>query len=90
MRLALLGTVAWIAHLTQSALSLFGHAFCTARSEPDRKGLFLVWKATGEMHHRVAGNEGDRAASGASPLSRFVDRNPKIVMHCCCFGRFSS
>ncbi|WP_321963626.1 TerC family protein [Paraburkholderia sp. J7] len=133
MRLALLGTVAWITRLTQPALSLFGHAFSWRDLVLLSGGLFLVWKATREIHHNVSGDEDDHpsgaALSGlteraaiaqilmldlvfsidsivtavgmtehvaimyvavivavaamlfsAGPLSRFIDRNPTIVM----------
>src|SRR6516225_1115594 len=63
MRLALLGTVAWIAHLTQPAFSLFGHAFAWRDLILTGGGLFLVWKATGEIHHHVAGDKEDRGTS---------------------------
>ena len=69
MRLVLLGTVAWIAHLTQPALSLFGHAFAWRDLILIGGGLFLVWKSTGEIHHHVAGNEEDHGTSAGGPAS---------------------
>ncbi|GAB7535963.1 TerC family protein [Burkholderia sp. 22PA0099] len=134
LRLALLGTVAWIARLTQPAFTLFDHAFSWRDMILISGGLFLVWKATREMHHHVAPGGGDSAGGGvaaavltpvaaigqilvldivfsidsivtaigmtehvaimfiavisavtvmlfaAGPLSRFIDRNPTIVM----------
>lgn len=65
MRLALLGTVAWIAHLTQPAFSLFGHAFSWRDLVLLSGGLFLVWKATKEIHHNVSRDE-DEQLSGAA------------------------
>ncbi|MDR5739508.1 MULTISPECIES: TerC family protein [unclassified Caballeronia] len=53
MRLALLGTVAWIARLTQPVFSVFDHAFSWRDVILLAGGLFLVWKATIEMHHHV-------------------------------------
>ncbi|SAL20611.1 inner membrane protein [Caballeronia peredens] len=53
MRLALLGTVAWIARLTEPVFSLFDHAFSWRDLILLAGGLFLVWKATKEMHHHV-------------------------------------
>ena len=53
LRLALLGTVAWITRLTQPALSLFDHAFSWRDLVLLGGGLFLVWKATTEIHHNV-------------------------------------
>ncbi|MFM0738247.1 TerC family protein [Paraburkholderia xenovorans] len=54
LRLGLLGTVAWIAQLTQPAVTLLGHAFSWRDLILVGGGLFLVWKATTEMHHHVA------------------------------------
>lgn len=56
LRLALLGTVAWITRLTEPALSLFGHAFSWRDLVLLSGGLFLVWKATMEIHHNVTGD----------------------------------
>ncbi|MDM8356435.1 TerC family protein [Pandoraea communis] len=53
-RLALLGTVAWIAKLTTPLFELFGHGFSWRDLILIAGGLFLVWKATKEMHHHVA------------------------------------
>jgi predicted tellurium resistance membrane protein TerC len=132
MRLALLGTVAWIAQLTAPAFSLFDHAFSWRDLILLGGGLFLVWKATSEIRHHVTHiGEADKASSAvqltvaaaigqiivldivfsvdsiitavgmtehmpimfiavivavlvmlfaALPLSRFIDRNPTIVM----------
>jgi predicted tellurium resistance membrane protein TerC len=59
MRLGLLGTVAWITHLTQPALSVFGHAFSWRDLVLISGGLFLVWKATKEIHHNVSHDQED-------------------------------
>jgi predicted tellurium resistance membrane protein TerC len=133
LRLGLLGTVAWIAQLTTPAVTLLGHDFSWRDLILLAGGLFLVWKATSEIHHHVAhvedvpGKPGSvvqltaMAAIGqilvldivfsvdsiitavgmtehlpimfiavivavmtmlfaAGPLSRFIDRNPTIVM----------
>ncbi|KAF1050360.1 MAG: hypothetical protein GAK41_01627 [Burkholderia gladioli] len=134
LRLALLGTVAWIARLTQPAFTLFDHAFSWRDMILISGGLFLVWKATREIHHHVAPGADDSAGGGVAaamltpvaaigqilvldivfsidsivtaigmtehvaimfiavisavtvmlfatgPLSRFIDRNPTIVM----------
>jgi predicted tellurium resistance membrane protein TerC len=83
MRLALLGTLAWIVGLTAPVFSLgitgpidaAGHpAFETAFSWRDliliSGGLFLVWKATTEIHHNTAPNHApdlfDAPARGAA------------------------
>ncbi|UPA23945.1 TerC family protein [Shinella oryzae] len=53
MRLALLGTVAWIVKLTTPVFELFGHGFSWKDVILIAGGLFLVWKATKEIHHNV-------------------------------------
>jgi predicted tellurium resistance membrane protein TerC len=53
MRLVLLSTIAWIVGLTQPALTLFGNAFSWKDLILIGGGLFLVWKATKEIHHTV-------------------------------------
>ena len=53
MRLALLGTIAWIVQLTTPVFELFGHGFSWKDMILIAGGLFLVWKATKEIHHNV-------------------------------------
>lgn len=53
LRLALLGTAAWIVHLTEPVFEIFGHAFSWKDMILIGGGLFLVWKATKEIHHSV-------------------------------------
>lgn len=53
LRLALLGTVAFIVTLTQPIFTLFGHGFSWRDLILIAGGLFLVWKATKEIHHSV-------------------------------------
>ncbi|MGX5664530.1 TerC family protein [Rhizobium daejeonense] len=53
MRLALLGTVAWIVKLTAPVFEAFGHGFSWKDIILIGGGLFLVWKATKEIHHNV-------------------------------------
>ncbi|MCJ8521368.1 putative tellurium resistance membrane protein TerC [Pseudorhizobium tarimense] len=53
MRLGLLGTVAWIVQLTNPLFEVLGHAFSWKDLILIAGGLFLVWKATKEIHHSV-------------------------------------
>ena len=53
MRLALLGTVAIIVQLTAPVFTLLGHGFSWRDLILIGGGLFLVWKATKEIHHNV-------------------------------------
>jgi predicted tellurium resistance membrane protein TerC len=45
--------VAWIVTLDEARFSLAGHAFSVKDLIMLAGGLFLVWKATSEIHHKV-------------------------------------
>ena len=49
----LLGTVAFIVTLTTPVFSVLGHGFSWRDLILIAGGLFLVWKATKEIHHHV-------------------------------------
>src|SRR5262245_6247772 len=53
LRLALLGTVAVIVTLTAPVFGVLGQDFSWRDLILIAGGLFLVWKATREIHHRV-------------------------------------
>lgn len=53
MRLGLLASIAWIVQLTDPVLSVLGKAFSWRDIILITGGLFLVWKATKEIHHHV-------------------------------------
>jgi len=53
LRLGLLSTVAFIVTLTTPIVSVFGQAFSWRDLILIAGGLFLVWKATKEIHHKV-------------------------------------
>jgi predicted tellurium resistance membrane protein TerC len=53
MRLALLGTAAVIARLREPVVTLLGQDFSWRDMILIAGGLFLVWKATKEIHHSV-------------------------------------
>lgn len=69
LRLGLLGTVAFIVHLTEPVFAVFGQAFSWRDLILIGGGLFLLWKATKEIHHTVdpepetAGRPAARSAS---------------------------
>jgi predicted tellurium resistance membrane protein TerC len=58
MRLALLGTVALIVRLTAPVFTLFGNEFSWRDLILLAGGLFLIWKATKEIHHNTDTDEG--------------------------------
>jgi predicted tellurium resistance membrane protein TerC len=53
LRLGLLSTVAFIVQLTEPVFTAFGHGFSWRDLILIAGGLFLVWKATKEVHHSV-------------------------------------
>jgi len=53
LRLGLLGTVAFIVQLTTPVVEVFGQGFSWRDLILVAGGLFLVWKATKEIHHNV-------------------------------------
>jgi predicted tellurium resistance membrane protein TerC len=70
LRLALLGTVAVIVTLTKPVFSVFGQGFSWRDLILIAGGLFLVWKATREIHHRVdPGRDADGALKDTAVLA---------------------
>lgn len=59
LRLILLASIAWIVQLTQPVLSMFGQDFSWRDMILIGGGLFLVWKATKEIHHNIDPTPGD-------------------------------
>ena len=53
MRLFLLATIAFIVGLTEPIFTAFGHGFSWRDLILIAGGLFLIWKATKEIHHTV-------------------------------------
>jgi predicted tellurium resistance membrane protein TerC len=70
MRLALLATISWITQLTQPVFTAIGHAFSWRDIILIAGGLFLVWKATKEIHHTVDPADGkEHMLEGAATLT---------------------
>jgi len=67
LRLGLLASIAFIVQLTQPLFTLFGHAFSWRDLILMAGGLFLIWKATTEIHDHVAGAAEHAGESGPSP-----------------------
>jgi len=53
MRLVLLATISWIVGLTAPVFTVFDHPFSWRDIILIVGGLFLIWKATKEIHHTV-------------------------------------
>jgi len=67
LRLALLSVIAWIVTLTEPVLALVGHEFSWKDMIMIAGGLFLVWKATTEIHHAV--DPAEQAGTGGAAAS---------------------
>jgi predicted tellurium resistance membrane protein TerC len=67
LRLGLLASVAFIVQLTQPVFSLFDHGFSWRDLILMAGGLFLIWKATTEIHDHVAGEAEHKGESGSTP-----------------------
>src|SRR5262245_11278556 len=77
LRLALLGTIAFIVTLTAPIFGLFGHDFSWRDLILIAGGLFLVWKATKEIHHRV----------DPDPAPDLFDRRQKTLGYAAAMGQ---
>src|SRR5690606_31131471 len=70
MRLVLLATISFIVAMTAPVFTLFDHAFSWRDLILIAGGLFLVWKATKEIHHSVDPDDGkDNVVSDTLELS---------------------
>jgi predicted tellurium resistance membrane protein TerC len=66
LRLLLLGTLVFIVGLTAPVLTVIGHGFSWRDLILLGGGLFLVWKATSEIHHTVDPHDETPQALAAS------------------------
>lgn len=71
LRLALLGTIAIIVRLTTPLFEAFDHGFSWRDLILIAGGLFLVWKATTEIHHSVDPTPGDHGPDAAGVVLGF-------------------
>jgi predicted tellurium resistance membrane protein TerC len=80
LRLALLGTVAVIVQLTEPVFTAFGHGFSWRDLILIAGGLFLVWKATKEVHHNVDPDPGPDMFDNAKASMGFAAAIAQILM----------
>ena len=80
MRLLLLGTVAFIVHMTTAVFTVFGHGFSWRDLILIAGGFFLVWKATKEIHHRVDPDPGPDMFDRKSVSLGFAAALGQIIM----------
>lgn len=80
MRLALLGTVAIIVSLTQPVVSILGKGFSWRDIILIAGGLFLLWKATREIHHNVDPRHHGEGSAGGAVLTNFAAAIGQIIL----------
>ena len=85
LRLIFLSLIAIIVQLTAPLFVAFGHGFSWRDLILIAGGLFLLWKATGEIHHRVDPGEGEDSA-GAAALTGLTAAIGQIVLLDCIFS----
>ena len=80
MRLALLGTIAIIVTLTEPIFEAFGRGFSWRDLILIAGGLFLVWKATKEIHHNVDPRPGEDMFEGKQVELNFSSAIVQILL----------
>jgi predicted tellurium resistance membrane protein TerC len=80
LRLILLSFVAFIVTLTRPVLEGLGHPFSWRDFILIAGGLFLVWKATKEIHHSVDQDPGDDLFENAKPTLGFGAAIVQIIL----------
>ena len=80
MRLALLGTIAWIVQLTAPVFTVLGNEFSWKDIILIAGGLFLVWKATKEIHHSVDPEDHDEDFIASSATTTFASAIGQILL----------
>lgn len=72
LRLGLLSGVAFIVQLTTPIFSLFGHGFSWRDLILIAGGLFLIYKATSEIHDHVTGGQDHEVDAGTAVRATFA------------------
>lgn len=72
LRLALLTVIAWIVTLTAPLFDAFGHGFSWKDLIMLAGGLFLVWKATTEIHEHVDPEPTSTASAGTAGFAAVI------------------
>ena len=81
LRLALLSTIALIVQLTAPVLEIMGQAFSWKDMILIAGGLFLVWKATSEIHHSMSPHaEGETQSTPSGVSLGFAAAIGQILM----------
>ena len=72
MRIVLLLSLTWIMRLTQPLFTAFNHGFSGRDLILIAGGLFLLWKATVEIHDKLEGEEGHGVAKVAPSFAAVI------------------
>ncbi|OLS58934.1 TerC family protein [Pseudomonas putida] len=80
MRLALLSTVAWIVQLTEPVIDILGHSFSWKDMILIAGGLFLLWKATKEIHESVDPRAKEESAASSTITLGFAAAIGQILI----------
>lgn len=71
-RILLLASLAWIAHLTHGLFTLAGHEITARDLVLFAGGLFLLAKATFEIHHNLEGDGGHEGKKAAASFAAVI------------------
>lgn len=80
MRLALLSTVAWIVQLTEPVIDILGKSFSWKDMILIAGGLFLLWKATKEIHESVDPRAQEESKASSTITLGFAAAISQILM----------
>ncbi|AVE03071.1 TerC family protein [Pseudomonas palleroniana] len=80
LRLGLLSTIAFIVQLTAPVIEIFGQAFSWKDMILIAGGLFLVWKATTEIHHSMDPEPEEKVSAGNGVSIGFAAAIGQILM----------
>lgn len=71
-RIALLFSISWVMSLTEPLFSLLGHGFSGRDLILVFGGLFLLTKATREIHDKLEGDEHGKSVSGSATFTSVI------------------
>jgi predicted tellurium resistance membrane protein TerC len=80
LRLGLLSTIAFIVQLTEPVIDVFGQVFSWKDMILIAGGLFLLWKATTEIHHSMDPLEQESASASKAVSIGFAAAIGQILM----------
>ncbi|CAA9552226.1 MAG: UPF0053 inner membrane protein YgdQ [uncultured Thermomicrobiales bacterium] len=72
MRIGLLFSISWVVGLTEPIFDLFGHGFSGRDLILLGGGLFLIYKATTEIHEKLEGAEHEGAVRAAASFASVI------------------